>query len=276
MSDLAPFVAAILRDQNVDDLLRENQELRERLDLHQRVEITGKEGKPIYYTSSMDRGKPTGSNSIWNVAVEEHEKHVIIPLHELPNLEIRVGGDVRATFHSGNVNSDTDLLTCDFDRENLTEPQMGGIMFIFDGDRGGVHIVYGRFGPVRYEDYTEIGHLHGEDLHAALLDLSVNHGARDLMLKSIDFVKSEIQGTVDIMQRQGIQTDDGTTPEDNLRFIVRMLARRQRVGEAPDELVRALLRDHYDDYVHEDGTIIYDESDEEMGNIGEDENEEEG
>lgn len=189
MSDLAPFVASVLRDQNVEELLEENQELRERLatlPMHLKLEITGRDGTPVYYTSSMDQGEPTGSGTLWQVGFPESQE---IALDELPNLEVRVGGDVRAKFSSGNVSVDTDVLTDDFDRGNLEELQMGGIMFHFGGDASstGVFIVYGRFGPVLWEDYIDIPPDYSP--FDNLIDLYNRNLASNLVITGVDFLR---------------------------------------------------------------------------------------
>eukprot|EP00978_Attheya_sp_CCMP212_P001071 scaffold2197_cov57-Attheya_sp.AAC.1 len=47
MSDLAPFVAATLRDKVVDDLMKENAALRLQLSRTQKIEVTGLNGAPV-------------------------------------------------------------------------------------------------------------------------------------------------------------------------------------------------------------------------------------
>jgi len=59
MSDLAPFVAAALRDKVVAELLEENQRLKGQVKSFQRVRITGKNGFPIYAQQDFTTGKPT-------------------------------------------------------------------------------------------------------------------------------------------------------------------------------------------------------------------------
>ena len=48
MSDIAPFVAASLRDKVVADLMDENNNLREKNRALNLVKITGPEGYPVY------------------------------------------------------------------------------------------------------------------------------------------------------------------------------------------------------------------------------------
>ena len=59
-SDLAPFVASVLKDRTVADLMTEIDELKKEAqrkdDERLRVEITGPRGTPVYYQASMKDG----------------------------------------------------------------------------------------------------------------------------------------------------------------------------------------------------------------------------
>jgi hypothetical protein len=59
MSDLAPFVAAALKDKVVADLLEENRRLKRQVESFRRVRVTGKNGFPVYAEQDFTHGKPT-------------------------------------------------------------------------------------------------------------------------------------------------------------------------------------------------------------------------
>lgn len=47
MSDLAPFVAAVLKDKAVHDLIEENKSLRDKNEIMSSIELTGARGQPV-------------------------------------------------------------------------------------------------------------------------------------------------------------------------------------------------------------------------------------
>jgi hypothetical protein len=114
MSTLGPFVAAVLRDRTVADLLEENDKLQRQLKQRWAVEITGPEGTPVYAQAQFDQDGAYGGNPrLWRVpfAKNNHRNKdtttntntntTIIqpcPLSELPNMEVRVGGMCKAKF----------------------------------------------------------------------------------------------------------------------------------------------------------------------------------
>ena len=61
-SDLARFVAAVLRDEVVDELIKENNELKSRENKHLLVQITGPNGTPIHYEGSFKNAEPQYSD----------------------------------------------------------------------------------------------------------------------------------------------------------------------------------------------------------------------
>ena len=65
MSDLGPFVAAALRDRAVQELIDENNRLREELrSLKDELmfRITGENGVPVYYEELVTNGESMGNN----------------------------------------------------------------------------------------------------------------------------------------------------------------------------------------------------------------------
>lgn len=105
MSDFAPFVAAALRDKTIHELMEENKKLRERVRYLMAVEITGPEGQPVYARGQFDEdGDYHGNPNLWNVKFSE--QLTPCPLSELKNIEIWIGGSIRACFDNGRFSHD--------------------------------------------------------------------------------------------------------------------------------------------------------------------------
>ena len=92
MSDLAPFVAAVLRDRTVDELMEENAQLKSTVDALMRIEITGRKGTPVYAEGQFNHGHYGPNIDAW-IPNLEHKRDC--PFVDLGGLEIRVGGLVR-------------------------------------------------------------------------------------------------------------------------------------------------------------------------------------
>ncbi|KAL9186932.1 hypothetical protein ACHAXT_010652 [Thalassiosira profunda] len=98
MSDLAPFVAATLRDKVVTELLEENQKLREKEHAGEYVEITGPNREPVYARGHLrDDGRERkqemlgGELRFWGVDINmDVEQLLPCPLQDLKGIEIWV------------------------------------------------------------------------------------------------------------------------------------------------------------------------------------------
>jgi hypothetical protein len=126
MSDLAPFVAAALRDKVVKELMEENQAIRKQLQQARRVEITGPGGTPVHAQAQFDDNGSYLEN-LWNVKFPESKQLLPCPLSALEGIEIRVGGILKAKF-AGNADFETFL-----DEDNA-DHKMGKVAnFCFGG-----------------------------------------------------------------------------------------------------------------------------------------------
>lgn len=97
-SDLAPFVAATLRDKVIAELKEENRELREKESKSKIVEVTGEGGEPVYAQGNfISDGQYHGNPNLWEVIFPE-DSIVPCPLTALDGVEVRVGGDIRVKF----------------------------------------------------------------------------------------------------------------------------------------------------------------------------------
>ena len=90
MSDLAQFVAATIRDKVVLDLLEENKRLRNLINKHNTIEITGENGYPTYLRAQQYIDGAYIVDSKYKHE-HEHEQSSFCPLNKLPDIEIRMG-----------------------------------------------------------------------------------------------------------------------------------------------------------------------------------------
>jgi len=104
MSDLAPFVAAALRDKSIHDLMEENRKLRE---LAMAVEVTGPEGQPIYARGKFDEDGDSAYETLYEVKLSE--QLTLCPLSDLSDVEIWIGGSIRASFNGDKFSHDWEL-----------------------------------------------------------------------------------------------------------------------------------------------------------------------
>lgn len=105
MSDLAPFVAATIRDRVVTELQAENDRLTRALQAAMTVQVMGQGGSPIYASADFSSGRPEqGSSAFWNVRFDDTDDNdessssssssnsIPLPLSRLGELEVVVGG----------------------------------------------------------------------------------------------------------------------------------------------------------------------------------------
>lgn len=201
-SDLASFVAAVLRDETVADLNKDIEELRQQLsnerDERLLVEVTGRGGMPVHCQASLKDGYDciyTGKN--WCVPFEQN--YVVLPLADsVEELEIRLGGIVVFKINKSTVTIDE--VFDDFDRGNKEEAQMGGIYFNNDRkDSGPVDSVGCTFGPVLYDDYTRLDYKNMQQLTKFANE--DGRQAQGLIIGGVEFIKSKIPGIVSLLER---------------------------------------------------------------------------
>eukprot|EP00956_Cyclotella_meneghiniana_P027468 scaffold61595_cov38-Cyclotella_meneghiniana.AAC.2 len=93
MSDLAPFVAAQLRDKVVTDLLEENKRLRDRLNNAYQVRIKNDNNGNTLATASLINGTWRGASVFWDVPCDKAEENYwpISVFEFLENIGIHIG-----------------------------------------------------------------------------------------------------------------------------------------------------------------------------------------
>lgn len=95
--DIAIQVANIIRDETVYQLELERNELVDKLRQKRTVQVTGKEGTPIYAQGQLDGGHFLPNNpSLWGLTLLEGGS--TCNLSKLQNVEVRIGGKVMAAF----------------------------------------------------------------------------------------------------------------------------------------------------------------------------------
>ena len=93
MSDLAPFIAATIRDKVVLDLMEENTRLRQVIQHYNSVQITGPCGFPVYSRSQLDvDGRYDQCTDMWRVTFQQN---LTCQLCNLGDVEIRRAGSMR-------------------------------------------------------------------------------------------------------------------------------------------------------------------------------------
>lgn len=139
MSDLAPFVAATLRDKVVADMQEELRELNARLDASQLVQVTGPEGHPIYARSLFSKGNYDNNPELWKVEFptvatkDSASQNLQCTLSNLPEIEIRIGGICKARLSNGNlVEGFVNDIKNNYDHQN----QRGAVSVWFGGPSG--------------------------------------------------------------------------------------------------------------------------------------------
>ena len=103
-SDLAPFVAAVIEDGIVAEMKHKIEELestvQDRDNERLLVQITGRNGRPIYGEKSLKHGNSDDDiydhDTLWSLDIDNVEDAWICPFDEesITQLEIRVGGTV--------------------------------------------------------------------------------------------------------------------------------------------------------------------------------------
>jgi hypothetical protein len=199
-SDLAPFVAAVLKDRTVAGMVQENNELKSKLtdcdNERLLVEVTGQHGLPIYYKGSMRNGGRSGDDH-WCVRLEEN--NTFLPLIILPDLEIWLGGTLVHQF-TYITDSSTRLSGGLFQVDNESDGGIGSIQVTTGAARYPpvVYCIFGKIGPMRRTDYEELSMM---DV-TQLMDLYQNRPAL-INVGYIMFDKKKIRGTMALLEKLG-------------------------------------------------------------------------
>ena len=198
MSDLAPFVAATLRDKVIADLQSEIEQLkaqsqRER-DRSQAVEITGPRGNPVYSQATFRSGNYDHSPELWKVEFvppREPQQQSACTLAELGDMEVRIGGICKARLANGIVEGFVNDLN-----NNFNPQEKSGIVSIWFGGSSGIWLNI-RIHPIERVQYAALRDfdLGGENLLTTLLQFF----SADSIVEYVDvsFLISYINGAME-------------------------------------------------------------------------------
>ncbi|OEU18150.1 hypothetical protein FRACYDRAFT_225493 [Fragilariopsis cylindrus CCMP1102] len=194
-SDIAPFVAAVLRDEVVDEMKNEIDVLQSERFL---VQITGIDGTPIHYQGSMKNGNRCGEDH-WCVPLDEND--AVASLALLDYFEIWLCGTL---VHK----SRWDLLVITSMREykeNDNESSIMGMGSITVASTNSPIVAFtcGRIGPMLRADYDELTDVMNL---TQLMDLCHNGTAIGLNIEYIMFNKKKIAGILALLEQLGIDT----------------------------------------------------------------------
>ena len=212
ISDLAPFVAAVLKDKTVMDLNKEIEGLREREEERLLVEITGRGGTPVHYQASLKDGKTNPFNhDLWIVYFEEKKNEngedIVLRLSMIKNLEVRLGGIVVSDmkcFTNGIEDG-----RCTFG-DNEEDSQIGKIYFRYrDNSISPVHYLLCSVGPLPKADCLSLVDNNLANLADAVIgDYTIRFNQKELnsIITEVEFNKEQIRSLLSIVERMGIST----------------------------------------------------------------------
>mmetsp|Transcript_29564 Transcript_29564/g.54174 ORF Transcript_29564/g.54174 Transcript_29564/m.54174 type:complete len:242 (-) Transcript_29564:306-1031(-) len=231
MSDLAPFVAATLRDKVVDDLMKENAALQQKLSRTQKIEVTGPNGAPVYATGMLDQGEYGGGGTSWRVNLERVESCALV---FFTSVEIRVGGSLWTICDPSRPCCILDFLeNCyDADRMGLFDVQ-------FKSDNSHRYSMQIRAGPFIHEDdYRDaFDNRHGDnfqclDLHA----LGIANLGMKLSFRQLVFDVANIKTTLENLGIRDMDPDEAAEQRRSAAIVYqRMLQDPLIVGHREEE-----------------------------------------
>lgn len=207
MSDLAPFVAATLRDKVVSEMEEEIKQLREKVRKLKTVSITGPLGTPVYAEVQFDQDGRTANNpNLWEVDFSEANNRASCPLARLKEVEIRIGGICKARFSQYSTYEG-------WLEEGLFRVENGlveGINFCFSAGSGALWLMI-RFGTITSDDESRLEELYDiapEFLIDSLVEQFAEQPNVTVSFDHIAFFNSEVNGLMDILgldyQRTGM------------------------------------------------------------------------
>lgn len=246
MSDLAPFVAAALRDRTLNDLIEENDKLKQELQSQVNenknekeklfVQITGPKHSPIHYETSLIHGHTNknvdvsdgtsiGKNG-WYVDFVRQNNPLIVPFNLMMGLEIWFG-DARSH-----------VLIKDMIVRNLTfnpsdnsfyyklSPPTNQTERYNEEDTHPIKFVGGIIGPIFNNNNNNNEHLRiGNGINGTTMTGLVERFHRDgtvarrFSLCGLLINKTSIPGGLSLLKRLGIETDrDPFAPRDPQEF----------------------------------------------------------
>ena len=238
-SELAPFVAAIIDDGIAPELKRKIDVLEATIQDrdHERllVQITGRDGHPIYGEKSLKHGIPKidedGFENLWLLKINNEDDAIICPFDEEPitQLEIRVGGMLIMS----RVLEQLVMIAHPHFQEHDDEDDLDKLVYVedvaiwstwdFNGDDIDendcpINRILARVGPITVRHYKALRKITSgietstSDLFEHnVLPTTATAGAQPtrkitLAVTQIEFNKKNISGCISLMKQLGIRT----------------------------------------------------------------------
>jgi len=221
MSHLAPFVATVLRDKAMVEMMSEMEKLKTLVDDRLKVQVTGRKGTPVYCEGSLRDGYTSHRGRCFEVIFEhngETTQNGVIPLTALGELEIKLGGSIIQRLDARTITGacNAPFFTDDdfyrdvrynrpeflaFDRKEIILKIQSRIR------RDPVPFLIAQFvgTELSLSDYQTLHNLGIE----ALQNLNKSGKASSLVLDGLTFSKTEIQESLSVLQAMNYGVDEG-------------------------------------------------------------------
>ncbi len=232
MSDLAPFVASVLRDRTMVQMIADMEKLKCLVEDRLEVQITGRNGSPVYFEGSLKNGYTSHRGRCYEVMFDDDDDNDdttttttkssvsnpspgrFLRLDALNGIEIRLGGVIiqRLDLHSvvGSCNSpffteDNFYRDTKYNRPIFLAPDRKEIVLkVKTRHKGPVPFVLARFGDeMDLEQYRKLHQLDMLDLKK-LADSKKGH---NLILDGLTFSKQDIKKSLSILKDLGYSVD---------------------------------------------------------------------
>ncbi len=255
MSDLAPFVASILRDKTVTEMMAEMEKLKRLVEDRLQVQITGRKGSPVYFEGSLKNGYTSHRGRCFEVMFDDHDEDTatcnrssttktpsngrVLKLKALTVLEIRLGGvivqrlDLQNVMGSCNVpffTNDNFYRDTKYNRPMFLAPDRKEIVLkVKSRHKGPVPFVLAHFGnEMNLETYRKLNQLDMPDLKA----LADSRKGYSLILDGVTFSKQDIKKSLSILEDLGYSVDKGNSHYHHSSTIGQTKLAVQKKGEA--------------------------------------------
>jgi hypothetical protein len=229
MSDLAPFVAATLRDKVIKDLMDENQAMRKQLQLARRVEITGPGGTPVHAQAQFDDdGSYAGNPDLWAVNFPEGKQMLPCPLAALEGIEIRVGGILKAKFAS---NADFHTFIDAHSRDH----EMGKVVAFCFGGASSLWfniLIDGWPGDQWRETITAAAAIDEDDLFRHLIRNVAAEApqGKKVTFLGVEFMNEGVSGAIQALNLDRETQEDAEESRKRQAFIILIMKRMRSAG----------------------------------------------
>jgi hypothetical protein len=198
MSDLAPFVAAVLHDkvladtkEEVDQLADQVNQLSERLQKLQAVQIVSPSGT-VYAEGQFQDGFYSGNPNLWDVVMTK--QLASCPLSALTDVKICIGGSDKADFVSS---SQVDgFIGMEQDEDSTYTDGWGPIDFHIGG-MGWLHVKVGPFTSEEAFVLQVPRNIAAEDMASFLAEeLAVDNAGLSVRFLALEFFVSSVRGAI--------------------------------------------------------------------------------